>query len=80
MYYAIKQQQDEYGHLFGISARRGGYKSLQSAISALIKAGTGYVVDDTRTTVAVVKDGVDLMSRESQSFPHPRVQNGAPPV
>lgn len=80
MYYGIAQYKDEYGQPYESSVRKGGFKSLQTALKRIISAGTGYVVDDQRVTVAVVKDGVDLLSRASQSFPNPSIPHGAPPA
>lgn len=77
VYYAIIQKQGEHG-VYETTARRGGFKLLETAIKCCIKYRNGHVIDDNRKFIAVVANGVDLTA--SQLFPHPDAQVPPPTI
>lgn len=52
------EHKDEYGHTYHLSARIGGFASVESAAKAVVRRGnTGYVSDSRNVVLHVIRNG-----------------------
>lgn len=58
MYHGMYQYRDEHGKDYHVSARMGGFKTIESAVKAIsCRGGVGYVADAKNVPLYVVRNG-----------------------
>lgn len=58
MFHGMYEHKDEYGHVYHLSARIGGFTSVESAVKAVAKrSDVGYISDSRNVVLHVIRNG-----------------------